>query len=78
VLRAELETEEVLEGPGQPLPPGVCRHPPERSAVNGDLAGRRLIHLGKQLDQGGLARAVLTDDRDHRAGRQVQADVVER
>ena len=35
------------------------------------------VHPGEQLDQRGLAGAVLADDRDDRAGRQVERHVVE-
>ena len=38
---------------------------------------RRLVHLRQQLDQRGLARPVLADDRHDRAGGQREIDVVE-
>ena len=46
--------------------------------VDQDLARRWFVHLGERAaSQCGLPRAVLPDDRDHRAGRQVQRDVLQ-
>ena len=73
VLGAELEPEEVLERAGQPGPPPVGRHAGQVDAVDEDAAARRLVELGEQLHERGLAGAVLADDRDHRAGRQLDA-----
>ena len=42
----------------------------QSAAVDEDRARRRLVELAEQLDQRGLAGAVLADDGDHRAGRQ--------
>ena len=48
------------------------------AAVERDPAARRLVEPREQLDQRGLARAVLADDRELAAGRDVQVDAVER
>ena len=48
-----------------------------RSTPSTLIARGRLVQPGEQLDQGRLARAVLTDDGHDRARRQVEADVLE-
>ena len=52
----------------------VGRHARQVDAVDEDAAARRLVELGEQLHERGLAGAVLPHDRDHRAGRQRRAD----
>ena len=74
---AELEAEEVLEGAGEPRAPVDGGNAREVGSIDEDAAARRLVHLRQQLDQRRLAGAVLADDRDHRAGRQIEIDVVE-
>ena len=69
--RPKLEPEEILECARQARPPLVGRHARQRRLVDEDRARRRLVHLGEQLDQRRLAGAVLADDRDDRAGRQI-------
>jgi hypothetical protein len=49
-----------------------------RLAVEADLAGVGLQRAGQGLDQAGLARAVVADDREHLAGHQVEVGAVER
>ncbi len=74
---AELEAEEVLVRAGQTLAPLIGRHARELGAVDEDPTRRRFIELREQLDEGGLARAVLANDRDDRAGRQGDVDIFE-
>ncbi len=69
VAGGKLEAEEVLEGAGQARAPLVGPHAGERRAVDQDPAGRRLVQLAEQLDERRLARAVLPDERHHRARR---------
>ena len=71
VPRPELEAEEILERAGQPRPPLVgaacapaaCRRRGSRPEVGSYI-------FAEQLDERGLAGAVLADDRDDGAGRQ--------
>ena len=75
---AQLEAEEVLERAGQAR--RATRRPacaPASAPSTRMRAARRLVELGQQLDQRRLAGAVLADERDDRAGRQVEVDVVE-
>ena len=74
----ELEPEEVLERPGQAFPPLLRIDVRQVRAVDQDAAGARVVELGQQLDQRGLAGPVLPDDGDDGAGGQEQVDVVER
>ena len=71
----ELEAAGVLEGGRQAGPPGGQVDVGQVGAVDGDPAAGRLVHPGQQLDQRGLAGAVVADDGHHRAGRQPQVDV---
>ena len=77
LARAELEAEEVLEGAGEALAPLVGRHARQRLAVHEDRARRGLVELGEQLDERGLAGAVLADDGDDRARGQLERHVVQ-
>ena len=73
----QLEPEEVLERAGEARPPLLGGHAREVDAVDRDRARRRLVEAAQQLHERRLARAVLADDRDHRAGGEVEVDVVE-
>src|SRR6266704_1314288 len=55
----QLEAEEVLERPGEPGAPLVGGQPREVDVVDQDPARRRRVQLAQQLDQRGLAGAVL-------------------
>ena len=77
VERTQLEAEEVLERAAQPGPPLRHRQRGQVDAVDLDAPAVGRVHPGEQLDQRGLAGAVLADDGDDRAGGQVEADVVE-
>ncbi len=55
----------------------VRRHAGERRVVHEDGARRGLVHLGEQLDERRLARAVLAHDGDDRPRGQRQRHVVE-
>src|SRR5262249_17863780 len=74
----ELETEEILECAGQALAPGLWLYPGQIDVVDHDPARVGGVELGEQLDQRGLSRAVLADDRYHRTGRKEEVDVIER
>ena len=50
---------------------------PTRRRRSRIATARRLVHFGEQLDERGLPRAVLADDRDDRAGGQIEIHVVE-
>src|SRR4051794_40308984 len=77
LARRQLEAEEVLESPAQPLAPRVRCHPSELPLVYEDAPGVRLIEPGQELHEGRLAGAVLADDRDHGASGQREGDVLE-
>jgi hypothetical protein len=48
-----------------------------RLAVDHDLAGVGAHRAGKALDEGGLARAIVADHREHLAGVELQVDAGE-
>ena len=77
VAGAEFEAEEILERAGEAIAPLGGGQARERRVVHQDRAGRRLVHLREQLDQRGLAGAVLADDRHHCAGGQGERHIVE-
>jgi hypothetical protein len=63
----------VLVDDADAVPPGVCRAAePALLTVDPDLAGVVLQRPGEDLHQGGLAGAVVPDQAQHLAGRQVQ------
>ena len=66
----ELEAVEVLERAGHRRPPRVGVDAAERLPSSSDLVRTSAAYiLREQLDQGGLAGAVLADDRHHGARR---------
>ena len=73
--REQLEAVEVLERAGEAIAPLVGRHAREVDAVDGDPPARRRVHVGQQLHERALAGAVLADERDHRAGRELDVHV---
>ena len=75
--RPELEPEEILERAGEPRPPRLGGHARQLDPVHQDAAARRLIQPAQELHERGLAGAVLAHDGHHRAGLEVQADVLE-
>ena len=76
--RAELEAKEVLKGAGQARrATSSADMRASGCAVDQDLTRRRLVELAEQLHERGLARAVFADDGHHRAGRQLERDVLE-
>ena len=59
--------------------PGILRPgEPLRLTADAQLPRVGLVHAGQRLDQRGLARAVLADDRNHFAGHQVEVHALER
>jgi hypothetical protein len=74
----ELEVDVVLERAGAPQPPRIAVEGRQVHPVDQHLPGRGPVQPGEQLDQRGLAGAVLADHRDDRAGRQVQRHVLQR
>ncbi len=76
-LRKQFEPVEVLEGAREMGAPLVGRHAREVDAVNGDSPTRRRVHVGEELHERALARAVLADQRDHRTRRQLDVHVGE-
>jgi hypothetical protein len=48
------------------------------AAVEADAAGARRLEPGDKVQERGLARAALADQRQHLAGSQVEVDAVER
>ena len=77
-LREELEAVEVLERAGEAVAPLVGGHAREVDAVDRDAPARRRVHVGEQLHERALARAVLADERDHRARGELDVHVGER
>ena len=77
VARPKLEAEEILKRAGQPRPPFVGANPRQIHAIDEDSPVVGLIHPAQQLHQRALAGPVFADDGDHRAGLQLQIDVVE-
>ena len=77
MARPELEPEEILKRAGEPRPPFVGAHAREVDAIHQDATAGRLVQPAQELHERGLAGAVLADDGDHRAGLQIQADIVE-
>ena len=61
----------------QPRTPLAGRDAREWCVVEEDRTRGRLVHLRQQLNQGGLAGAVLSDDRDHRSRGQLHRHIVE-
>src|SRR5690606_38625975 len=67
--REVVEENRLLMDRGDPLlEGGVCRRQPDGFVLYSDLAFVRLVDAGEDLDQGGLARAVLADERRDLAG----------
>ena len=73
----ELEVGVVLERRGGAAAPGPQVEERERGAVDVDGPAGGLVHAGEELDEGGLAGAVVADDAEDRAGGDVQPDVGE-
>jgi len=67
--RGQAEPGEVLERGRAPLPPAFVGDRVQRDAVDLDRPRRGLVHAEQQLDERGLARAVLPHDRYRRPGR---------
>src|SRR5262249_51012417 len=67
VVGGELEPGEVLEDGGDPAVPGARLDLAQIDAVDGDPAGVGIVEPCQQLDKGGLAGAVLADDRERAA-----------
>ena len=70
--RQELQPSEVLEPGRDPGPPGVGRDLVQRCAVDQDPSLGGVVEPGQELHQRRLARPVVADERDRRAGRQLQ------
>src|SRR3954451_7228216 len=75
--RAKFKSVEILKCTRQFRAPFVRADPRQRHIVDENRPGRWLVHLGEELDERGLAGAVLANDRDDRTGRQFERDVVE-
>ncbi|MFT5530685.1 MAG: hypothetical protein ACI91O_000698 [Candidatus Poriferisodalaceae bacterium] len=73
----KLESGEVLERSGQAFTPFDGIHVAEAEAVDFDVSRCGCVHPGQQLHQSGLASAVLSDHSDHRAGPEVQVDLID-
>ncbi len=73
-----LEEVEVREHGGEKLPVVVARLGGDGHAVDQHLALLRGIQAQQQLDEGGLARAVVAHDEDHFAAAQLQVHGAER
>ena len=77
VAQRQLEADEVLEDGGDPRAPGVEVEVAQVDAVDLDRAGLRVVEPAEQLGQGGLAGAVLADDRQRGPGRDGEVEAVE-
>src|SRR3954469_4240523 len=74
-----LEEADFLEGAGDAKPRTlVCRQPDQVGLVEGERAGIGLIDAGEEVQERRLAGAVGADQREDRAGRDVQRHVVHR
>ncbi|MDP9416816.1 MAG: hypothetical protein M3P48_03065 [Actinomycetota bacterium] len=63
---------------GSTLPPAGHVHPAEIELIDQERPAGRAVEPAEELDQRALAGAVLADERDRRAGGEVQVDVLER
>ena len=71
----QLVTDEVLEARGALATPLDEIEISEVDTVDVDVSDGRLVHPREELDERGLARAVLADERDGRSGGKVQVDI---
>src|SRR5262245_8316413 len=74
---AKLETEEILKSAGNPRSPLIGGDPGKVHVVDQYTALAGLVEAAQQFDERALAGAVLSDDGDDRAGRQLQIDVLQ-
>ena len=77
VAQRQLEADEVLEHRGDARAPGSRVERAQIDAVDLDRAGLRVVEPAQQLGERGLAGAVLTHDRQRRAGGDRQVEAVE-